>query len=31
MLMNTSIGFKRVVLATDGSEEGDAAVDATIA
>ena len=30
MLMNTSSGFKRVVLATDGSEEADAAVDATI-
>lgn len=29
--MNTSNGFKRVVLATDGSEEADAAVDATIA
>jgi nucleotide-binding universal stress UspA family protein len=28
--MNTSNGFKRVVLATDGSEEADAAVDATI-
>ena len=31
MFMNTSNGFKRVVLATDGSEEADAAVDATIA
>ena len=31
MVMNTPIGFKRVVLATDGSEEADAAVDATIA
>ena len=29
--MNTSNGFKRVILATDGSEEADAAVDATIA
>jgi nucleotide-binding universal stress UspA family protein len=28
--MNTSNGFKRVVLATDGSEEADAAADATI-
>ena len=28
--MNTPNGFKRVVLATDGSEEADAAVDATI-
>jgi nucleotide-binding universal stress UspA family protein len=27
----STIGFKRVVLATDGSEEADAAVDATIA
>ena len=31
VLMNTSNGFKRVVLATDGSEEAEAAVDATIA
>ena len=30
MLMNTPNGFKRVVLATDGSQEADAAVDATI-
>ena len=30
VVMNTSNGFKRVVLATDGSEEADAAVDATI-
>lgn len=31
MVMNTLNGFTRVVLATDGSEEADAAVDATIA
>jgi nucleotide-binding universal stress UspA family protein len=31
VLMNSSNGFKRVVLATDGSEEADAAVDCTIA
>ena len=30
VLMNTPNGFKRVLLATDGSQEADAAVDATI-
>ena len=29
--MNTTKGFKRILLATDGSEQAEAAVDATIA
>ena len=31
MGMNTSSGFRKIVLATDGSEQAEAAVDATIA